>query len=363
MPTARPRVFRAAALVIAVAGALTCAEFALRVALGDRFAAGPPPRRVERVLGRYDAERGWSLTPGGAARVQSPGCAYDVALNSCGYRDRERPPRAAGVRRIVFLGDSYGFGWGVAQDECVSALLERDPRVGAEVVNLCVPGYGTDQELWTFERDGERLAPDLVLLEFCANDVAGNETTRSHRMYKPQFFESGDGNWTVLDRPVATFAPVAAPPPSWDETSLSWSALWQVLSRRTPLLAPETVSPSAPAAGGREPFGPHGATWHAFDLLAARCRACRVPLVVFGVPCAYASGSSLPPDDGSQDRDLAKLASVHGFKVVSVERAFREAQSAGRNVIIPDDGHWNADGHRVAADALAPELAALLPPR
>lgn len=71
------------------------------------------------------------------------------------------------------LGDSLAFGFEVADDETFSALLES--RAGYEVVNLAVPGYGTDQEVIRLENEGMRFRPDVVILNVCLeNDLADN---------------------------------------------------------------------------------------------------------------------------------------------------------------------------------------------
>jgi hypothetical protein len=368
--TVAPRrtAFRVAAAALTVVAVLGVCEIACRAILGDRFVGELPPRRAEEVIGRHDPDIGWALTPGAHARVVAERATYDVALNSRGFRDVERGARRAGVRRIALVGDSYGFGWGVAQDETFGALLERDARVGAEVANLCVPGYSTDQELWTLEREGRSLAPDLVLVQFCPNDVDGVETTNSHRMLKPQFVLSSAGRWNVVNRPTASIVPVVAEPMSWGDRSLSWSAVWQVASRRTPLFA-STDPPPAVAKpygfSGRDPFAADGALRHAFELLAAHCRDIGARLVVFGVPTIGEPDTPPLVQDGVEylyelNRGLARLGKDVGFATVSVDRALHDAHAAGVVVTIPD-GHWNAAGHRLAAEALAPQLAKLLP--
>jgi hypothetical protein len=138
------------------------------------------------------------------------------------------------------------------------------------------------------------------------------------------------------------------------------------VSRRTPLVDRELIPSALSVSATRDPFGPHSPTRHAFELLAARCRDLGARLVVFGVPCVTEPDAPALVDGGAEflcelNRDLARLGRETGFTVVSVDRAFHDAHAAGRVLIIPGDGHWNAEGHRLAAAALAPQLAALLP--
>jgi lysophospholipase L1-like esterase len=99
-----------------------------------------------------------------------------VTTSSAGFRDREysrdKPP---GVRRIIGLGDSVMFGWGVADGEDYMALLEerlsRERRARFEVINTAVPGYNGVMEVETLLRKGLAYRPDLVVLGFCGNDL------------------------------------------------------------------------------------------------------------------------------------------------------------------------------------------------
>jgi lysophospholipase L1-like esterase len=78
--------------------------------------------------------------------------------------------------RIVGLGDSVMFGWGVRNEDGylarLAAALDRDfPEVTWEVVNTAVPGYNTVMEIETLREKGLRYGPDLVILNFVGNDL------------------------------------------------------------------------------------------------------------------------------------------------------------------------------------------------
>ena len=75
---------------------------------------------------------------------------------------------APGEQRVVVLGDS------IADQDYFPKMLEEvlDTRLpgGADVLNLGVSGYGTVDEARYLATWGERLSPDLVVLQFCLND-------------------------------------------------------------------------------------------------------------------------------------------------------------------------------------------------
>jgi len=109
-----------------------------------------------------------------------------VELNSKGLRDHEvdfkKPP---GDNRILALGDSVTFGWGVDQGETFSDRLEPLLRELTnqhwEVINAGVNGYNSQQEATYLRLDGLRFDPDIVILVYVSNDTEPvfdpNETT------------------------------------------------------------------------------------------------------------------------------------------------------------------------------------------
>ncbi len=99
-----------------------------------------------------------------------------VSLNANGHRDDEMPVRKpAGERRILVLGDSVAFGWGVNDGEDVSARLEAMLRLKNkgvwQVINTGVNGYNSEQEAVFFATEGIAFEPDIVVLIYVANDV------------------------------------------------------------------------------------------------------------------------------------------------------------------------------------------------
>jgi PA14 domain/GDSL-like Lipase/Acylhydrolase family len=99
-----------------------------------------------------------------------------LLINSQGLRDYEYARRKQpGIFRIVGVGDSSLFGWGVAIEDSGLKVLERRLNEKSrartfEVVNFAVPGYNTAMESETFVQKCLEYAPDLVLLNFNTND-------------------------------------------------------------------------------------------------------------------------------------------------------------------------------------------------
>ncbi len=99
----------------------------------------------------------------------------ELRYNEAGLRDDPIGPKAEREFRVLVLGDSVALGWGVAQEQTFSAVLQR--RLAAElgrpvrVINTGVCSYNTVMEVAWLHEHGFALAPDLVLLLYVPNDV------------------------------------------------------------------------------------------------------------------------------------------------------------------------------------------------
>ena len=98
-------------------------------------------------------------------------------INALGFRGPAVSlPKPDGVLRVVLLGGSTTFGWGVGDDETIDAhmraiMADQYPERVVEVVNLGFDGYDSFQLLERFRSDGLRLDPDIVIVNSGVNDV------------------------------------------------------------------------------------------------------------------------------------------------------------------------------------------------
>ena len=156
-------------------GAALAALAALEVAL--RLASYSTPQ-----LHQLDVELGWSLRANKSGSYAAQDGRIGVAINSAGFRDREHLlDKPDPVYRIAVLGDEYSESMGIALRDTWWWRLEPElqrcdfqPGKLVEVLNFGVAGYGTAQELVLLQRTAMRYAPDLVLLQFSADDVIDN---------------------------------------------------------------------------------------------------------------------------------------------------------------------------------------------
>ncbi len=127
---------------------------------------------------RPDAALPYALREGASAVHATANFQVQVDVNELGLRGPERtapatPGQTAERPRILLLGDSFAFGWGVEYEETFGARLEQTLRTGAgplEVWNTGVPGWSADDQLILLSQRGQELAPHLVLLAETEND-------------------------------------------------------------------------------------------------------------------------------------------------------------------------------------------------
>jgi hypothetical protein len=148
----------------------------------------------------FDAQLGWKLRPGLRTDM--------VTTNSAGMRaDREFPvERQPGRRRLLLVGDSFTFGSDVRDSETFAAILARGALRDWDVMNLAVPGYGTDQQILMLEQVGLRYRPDVVILGFFVRDFSRN--TLWFRSYAKPLFTPAAGDADALE---LTRVPVPSP--------------------------------------------------------------------------------------------------------------------------------------------------------
>jgi hypothetical protein len=322
--------------------ALLVIEIALRiVAPGENV-----PQR------EYDPELGWRGRPNLDCVLNEGHFAISISQNSRGFRDAERSvEKAPGITRILCLGDSFTWGWGVEQDEIYTTVLERRyARAGAavEVMNVGVGGYSTDQLLLYLLDEGLSYSPDHVVYQAAWNDVRDNPRTVVEAIYnKPAYELEEEGALLLHGSPVPSLGLVG----TLKYLVSRHSRLAYFIKHRVHLArfarapdqdpAPEAASEAvgtAPAERGvAYPF-------RLFCALVAEMDAA----------CAdHGAGFTALIDFEVSEEELEHWERACGHVDVRfVDRYLRSRETADEPAYIPLDGHWTADGHRWVADLL-----------
>ncbi|MEW6202049.1 MAG: hypothetical protein AB1546_08740 [bacterium] len=102
--------------------------------------------------------------------------AYTAQINADGFRDRNYPrKKPPDTIRIIILGDSFTFGWGLKQDDNFDNRLEswlNQNSQGShfEVINLSLPGINHYTEQKILKTVGIAYDPDVVMVSVTLDD-------------------------------------------------------------------------------------------------------------------------------------------------------------------------------------------------
>jgi hypothetical protein len=309
-------------------------------------------------------------------------------FNSQGWRDVEHTrAKPSGTTRILVVGDSYVSAFQVALDSTFYRRLERGlaaraaPGRRCEVIALGQEGNSTTVEYLTYLHWGAAYDPDVVAVLFILNDQADNWRPTALDQARPFFVEDGDS--LRLDTSFA--GPPRSDPLRWLK---SHSVLNATVKRALAAFHPPVRPPVDPTGQVEDGYY---RTWN-FDsrLPADSIPAFRVTekilarfaadvqrdgrrfvLVVAGFANQedrkfLADDSRNPYFDPEKPlRWLKGVGERHGFEVLPLTPAFRAASlRLERPFWFGRDGHyghWNSDGHAIAAGVLEEYFARTLP--
>jgi lysophospholipase L1-like esterase len=253
---------------------------------------------------------------------------FPYRTNEHGLRDRNRSAKRLGSKRVLVMGDSYAWGYAVAEDEAfpqtAERLLKERGHSDIEVINGGIPDYNSRQERQLLERLMPIYAPDEVFLAYVVNDAE----------------------------------PSTAMPNSPDETyrhASSWflTELAEVANRR---LFRRRVFPSQKdGVGGSylDGFAEGSVKWRdskqAIREMRDLCTARRIPFAIL-----------ILPDFTQEFDDRYALRPIHdavmnwgrelGIPAFDLLVPFRGEDH--QSLLVPWDGHPNAEAHRRIAEFL-----------
>lgn len=316
----------------------------------------PPSQGQDNVyiFEEYDPELGWRNRPGASGLLRTPNGHSNVNISKEGFRTDRLYGEPTGKPRMLVLGDSFAWGYGVESQERFSEQVEDMSGGMWEVINAGVYGYSTTQEILLFRRLAPKYRPDLTVVVFGLDDLMENLLTQNSGYPMPRFVLR-NGRLKLTNVPV----PRRARPweeavkhelsvldqETWmgrlDSTFRNWLRLYPYVLKRLKLAsyiidarmhAPEAValsesifktfSDEAEEAGSRlvvlmKPFGETVETGDQLDLY----------------------------------RHMRRRLDALGVAVVDPLEALR-VRNAENSIYFPSDRHWNPEGHKVVAQVV-----------
>jgi lysophospholipase L1-like esterase len=165
--------------------------------LGLRWFTDHPAGAEGELDGMYvnDGENSYRLRPGYRGGFTIEGRKLPVTLNSLGMRSPEPEPRRPGQLRVLCLGDSFVFGYGVRDEEAFPTVLggelAGDPQREVVTGNAGAPGHGTVDMVHQFRHYRDSFDADLVVASiYLGNDfeddfILSKIIVRGHFMAGP----------------------------------------------------------------------------------------------------------------------------------------------------------------------------------
>jgi hypothetical protein len=355
-----------------------------------------------------DEQLGWRLRPGAKGWSDTEGRAY-VQVSPAGFRDRTHDlHKPMNAYRIAVLGDSYAeamqvefkatFWWQL--QEKLAACAPRGREV--EVMNFGVSGYGTAQEALVLESTAIKYRPDMVLLAFTnGNDLADNSPKLATKKDQPFYRLDGAKNLR-LDASFSQGDDFRSHVSPWLDhyraASDKLRVVQMVHQAKKTISAIRAGSAHAGEGAQKAPNGVAGAepgtklaalapprdaaweeAWAVTERMIARMNAFAARNQARFAMTTVTHGVQLHPDAGVRrnvqdalgvedlfyiEKRMEALGGKEGFPVIALapemqrradaERAyFHGFKNIGMGI-----GHWNEDGHRVAAEILARRLCA-----
>jgi hypothetical protein len=321
---------------------LLAAEGVLRIFVPQEYASP--------LVHVWDRHLALKQLPGARGRIVTPEFTTEIRINSKGLRDAERPyEKAASRRRILCLGDSFTFGYGVGEAEAFAARLERLLAAegagsgGWEVINAGVPGTGTAHQLAYFDFEGYRYRPDYVLLVFC-----GRNDFRDNIMCG--LYSYDEGKLVKHDArlsPIGKVRRMVEGLPGYRSIFRN-SRLLMFVGHRLTLWAHRRSS--IPAQDADRIAARKAAAYDLTERLVAglrdACDARGASLVVAVAPQAE------PGDDAGDVARLVDFIRAEGIPLIDLATAMNQAEGRGEECFYRVDHHWTARGHAVVARVL-----------
>lgn len=257
---------------------------------------------------------------------------FPYRTNWQGLRDRDRFQKKPGTKRVLVIGDSYTWGYAVAEEEAFPQTAERllsergSPEI--EVINGGIPDYNSRQERSLLERLMPIYQPDAVFLAYVVNDA--------------------EPSTAMPTPPEETYRHAR----SWFVTELQEVANRRLFRSRVFRSAKDTVD-----GNYLDGFAEDSLKWRdskqAIREMLDLCTAARIPFTVLILP-----DFTQPFDDGYAWRPIHDAVVSWGremaLPVFDLLVLFRGEDHEA--LLVPWDGHPNAEGHRRIAEFLVTRI-------
>lgn len=325
--------------------AVVVLEFVARI-----FVAVPLKEKLPLSRVKPDPDIGWVMVPSDEHYTYE----HHVTLNKLGLRDSEIYAKRPQEYRILAVGDSHIYGQGVGEKGLLTSILERElNKTGSScqfnVINMGVRAYSTNNEMAILNKVGLSLDPDHVILFFYINDFIPVNIANRYRRF-------ADMDWYTFDfsdKPT-------------DEIIAKWKLI-QVLRNSAFLMWVYDAFRSWTNRSSYENKMLLGEldndmrnniedTIESLEEIRLLSEEHGVRLTLAVIPLAAQLAKNFP--NQIYQATLKKYAADSGLDFVDLLPELRSHHSQYQHsLVIPFDGHYNEQGHRLMADSILDYLS------
>ena len=278
-----------------------------------------------------------------------------VETNSQGIRDEvehqwAKPP---GTIRILGIGDSFAFGWGVSLEETFLKKLEHQLKqmtgIDIETINAGVPQWDLNHYYIYLKNIGIRYSPDIIVLTYFFNDIPQfiQETIPADSEYTYQVhYKGGFFRSSALFNFLKSQADHLRRKNKLDRVDF----LSTVEARRPELIQQSThlLLSNSHQVQARASFRILKTLLEKIQAVAQKINSHLVLLFVPDVAQIH------HPELQYINQVLASLAHEMDIPFADVTSMFESVSDPRVYYLWPRDWHTNAKGHEKMAEALAP---------
>ncbi len=327
-------------IVIALLFLLLCGELATRA--WYFYKAHVNNQKLFTIIS-LDDELGWRPTPdysfSGELR-DAGGNPYSVNIStdSEGFRIHGDPDEQQ-RRKVLFLGDSFTQAMHVSDDMTYFGLLGDELDV--EVFAYGVEGYGTLQQFMVLDRYVDAIQPDVVIIQFCPNDIINNH---------PELERRSTLNRMGLERPYLVDGEIvhetAANLPWLRNFAARYSRFLYTIVKQVDRLNvnPETSIERVIREEGMD----NELFRESFEVVAQVLETIRKRVPESTEVYAFSSDWGRP-----YHPEFMRVSEEAGIRFINGNgRALSIAEKRGTTTRAADTAHWNNEGHRIVASVL-----------
>jgi hypothetical protein len=361
---------------------LVCAAGVLEALL--RTFLPQPDYGTLRKQGRcYQSDKNLYVTHKPNTACENSAAEYSVSMhiNNGGFRTAKpvSTNKPNGIKRILFIGDSYTFGHGVQDQESYPSQLTtllNTQKERVEVLNAGVPGVGLDWYYMYLKEKAFAWNPDLIVVGiFLGNDLFDatyfDKTIRDSQGFPTKIGTSeeyldSDGTRTISKTPLRYKIPILrnshlflfvverlyGHPLFYDSIVLNGSACFLRPDCRD---LDSYISQAEKLIGGMKDIARAHNTPIVFALLPWELQFPRRLMNL-----SQGNVASLNPQNRRHiSETFVRYCANSSLTCVDLLPSF-EAYTGNKPVYFPQDRHWTVEGHAVAAQALLPMLTTTL---